>query len=260
LTAGSGVIGFKKTEYVYFAGPRPPEVPPGGLVIGGEQIRREEGVKFLGVRIDAGLRWRDHMGKVGTNVQQLLGVLGRIRSVLDERLLVSLYNSMVLPHLQYCLMAWGGFESDRNKAQGETLLKLQKRYVGLNAAKRGLYHADPLFAKYGILKVGNLYRQQPTLYAWKFSNGRLPDSQGAILRRVGESHNYGTRSTRSGLLVATGDHRLVGYRVPVEWGTLTEEQRTMGLVAGFKRSSKGDFLVEYGIFKCREAGCRVCIG
>jgi hypothetical protein len=28
------------------------------------------------------------------------------------------------------------------------------------AGKGGRYHADPLFAKYGILKVGDLYRQQ----------------------------------------------------------------------------------------------------
>jgi hypothetical protein len=49
-------LNLKKTEYVYFAGPRPPELPPGGLVIGGEQIRREEGVRLLGVWIDVGLK------------------------------------------------------------------------------------------------------------------------------------------------------------------------------------------------------------
>jgi hypothetical protein len=132
--------------------------------------------------------------------------------------------------------------------------------VGLIAGRRGLYHADPLFAKYGVLKVGDLYRQQLRLYAWMFCNGRLPDSQAAMLERVGESHNYGTRSARSGLVVGAGDHRLVGYRVPVEWRTLTEEQRGLRSVGGFKRSSKGDFLVEYGIFQCREVGCRVCGG
>ena len=117
---------------------------------------------------------------------QLLGVLllGRIRSVLDERLLVSLYNSMVLPHLQYCLMVWGDFGADRNKAQGETLLNLQKRFMGLIAGRVGLFHADPLFAKYGVLKVGDLYRQQLRLHAWKFWHGGLPDSQAAMLRRV----------------------------------------------------------------------------
>jgi hypothetical protein len=64
---------------------------------------------------------------------------------------------MVLPHLQYCLIVWGNFEADRNMAPGQPLLKLQKKFVGIIAGQRGYYHADPLFAMYGILKVANLY-------------------------------------------------------------------------------------------------------
>jgi hypothetical protein len=66
--------------------------------------------------------------------------------------------------------------------------------------------------------MGDLYRLM--LHSWKFWNGRLPDSQVAMLRRAGELHSHGIRSARSGLAVGTGDHRLVGYRVPMEWGTL----------------------------------------
>jgi hypothetical protein len=133
-----------------------------------------------------------------------------------------------------------------NKAQGETLLKLQKRFVGIIAGQGGCYHADPLFARYGILKVGDLYRQQLRMHAWKFHNGRLPDSQAAKLAKVGKSHSYGARAAHSGLVVATGDHRMVGYRIPTEWGTLTEEQRAIVSVAGFKQSSKGDFWSSMG--------------
>jgi hypothetical protein len=109
-------------------------------------------------------------------------------------------------------------------------LKFPKRFVGLIAGKGGRYHADPLFAGYGILKVGDLYRQQLRLHAWKFWNGRLPEGQMATLRRVDESHGYSTRSARNGLVVGSSDHRLVAYRVPVKWRTLTEEQRGMGSV------------------------------
>jgi hypothetical protein len=73
------------------------------------------------------------------------------------------------------------------EAYGETLLKLQKRFVGLIAGKGDRYHADPLFSRYGVLRVGNLYRQQLRLHAWKFCSGRLPDSQMATLRRVERS-------------------------------------------------------------------------
>jgi hypothetical protein len=69
-------------------------------VINGEQVRRVKGSKFFGVWVDAEVKWKCHVDQVG----RLLGVLGRARADLKERLLVSLYNSMVLPHLQYCLM------------------------------------------------------------------------------------------------------------------------------------------------------------
>jgi hypothetical protein len=141
---------------------------------------------------------------------------------------------------------------------GETLLKLQKRFVGLIAGKGGCYYADPPFSGYGVLKVGDLYSQQLRLHAWKFCNGRLPDGQMATLRRVNESHGYGTRSARSSLVVGSGNHRLVAYRVPAEWRTLTVEQRGMRSVGGFKRSSKGDFFVQYELFQCRVPGCWVC--
>jgi hypothetical protein len=96
-------LNLKKTDYVYFAGTRPPEVPPGGLVIDGEQVRRVECSRFLGVWVDAELKWRGHIDQVGGKMRWLLGVLGRARADLNERLLISLYNSLVLPHLQYCL-------------------------------------------------------------------------------------------------------------------------------------------------------------
>jgi hypothetical protein len=60
-------------------------------------------------------------------------------------------------------------------------------------------------------------------------------------------------------VLGSGNHRLVAYRVPAKWRTLTEEQRGMGLVGDFNQSSKGDFLVGYEPFQfsvgSRIAGC-----
>jgi hypothetical protein len=78
------------------------------------------------------------------------------------------------------------------------------------------------------------------------------------LAPVGESHSYGTWAAHSGLVVCTGDRRLVDYRIPTDWATLTEEQRAIRSIEGFKRSSKGDFLVQYEAFQCEVAGCWVC--
>ena len=90
---------------------------------------------------------------------QLLGILGRLGSVLGGRQLLSLYNGLVLPHLQYCLMVWGDLRGDRNATLGGALLSYQKRFAGLVAERRGRYHADPLLAEHGMLKLADLYRQ-----------------------------------------------------------------------------------------------------
>ena len=141
---------------------------------------------------------------------------------------------------------------------GGALLRLQKQFAGLVAGRRGLYHADPLFASHGMLKIGDLYRQQLRVHAWCFCNGRLPQNQAAMLRRVGGVHSHATRSAGSGLFLATRDHRSVGYRVPKEWATLSEGQRGICSLAALKQESKGGFLAGYGSFACREVGCRVC--
>ena len=48
------------------------------------------------------------IGQVRAKVGQLLGVLGRAGAVLGGHSVLSLYNGLVLPHLQYSLMVWGG--------------------------------------------------------------------------------------------------------------------------------------------------------
>ena len=251
-------LNLKKTEYVYFGGPRGREVPEGGLWIGDGEVRRVPGARFLGVWVDEGLKWREHVGRVKGRVGQLLGVLWRARSVLGGRSLLSLYNGLVLPHLQYCLMVWGDFQGDRNGSLGSALLSYQKRFAGLIAGARGRRHADPLLSRFGMLKVSDLYRQQLRLHAWRFWNRRLPENQAAMLERVDGVHGYGTRSARGGMFLSTRDHRSVGYRVPKEWASLTDEQRAMGSLGGFRRVSRAGFLSVYASFRCAVRGCYVC--
>ena len=251
-------LNLKKTEYVYFGGPGGRGVPPGGLVIGGETIRRVEGARFLGVWVDEGLSWTGQIERVRTKVGQLLGVLGRAGAAMSGGSLLSLYNGLVLPHLQYCLMVWGDFREGRNMTLGGSLLRYQKRFAGLVAGRRGRYHADPLLAEHGMLKVGDLYRQQLRVHAWRFWNGRLPENQAAMLGRTGDVHGHATRSARAGMFLSTRDHRSVGYRVPKEWAALPEAHRGVGSLAAFKRGSRGGFLGGYGAFVCGVTRCAVC--
>ena len=219
-----------------------------------------EGARFLGVWVDEGLGWKGQIEQVRARVGRLLGVLGRASAVLGGRSLLSLYNGIVLPHLQYCLMVWGDFKGCGNETRAGSLLRYQKQFARLVSGRRGRCHADPLLAQHGMLKVGDLYRQQVRVHAWRFWNGRLPEGQAARLSRVEDVHGYSTRAARSGLYLSTRDQRSVGYRVPGEWAALTEAQRGAVSLSAFKGGWRQGFLVSYGLFVCVDGGCTVCGG
>ena len=58
--------------------------------------------------------------------------------------------------------------------------------------------------------------------------------------------------------MSTRDHGSVGYRVPVEWASLSDSQRGTGSLGRFKRESRDGFLAGYGAFVCAVRDCYVC--
>ena len=60
-----------------------------------------------------------------------------------------------------------------------------------------------------------------------------------MLQRVDGRHGYGTRAARGGeLALILGDHRVVGYRVSVEWRSLSEGH---GVELGLQAELEGGF-------------------
>ena len=58
------------------------------------------------------------------SIKQTMGIIGRARGFMDRAQLLLLYNTMVLPHLQYCLQNWGNFKGDGNLGLRDGLMSL----------------------------------------------------------------------------------------------------------------------------------------
>ena len=63
-----------------------------------------------------------------------------------------LYNSLILPHINYCIMAWG--------YKGIRLLKIQKKAVRIITLSGYSTHSDcePLFKQLNMLKIADQLR------------------------------------------------------------------------------------------------------
>ena len=76
-----------------------------------------------------------------------------------------LYNTLILPHLHYCLTVWG-FDSSR-------ILLLQKRAMRTITNSWYRAHTTPIFKSLNILKVNDLYWLMVLKFYYKIENKLL---------------------------------------------------------------------------------------
>ena len=64
-------------------------------------------------------------------------------------ILKSVYNTLVLPHINYCILSWG--------SQFDRIHLLQKRAVRNISKSNFRAHIEPLFKEPNLLKVQDIY-------------------------------------------------------------------------------------------------------
>jgi hypothetical protein len=121
------------------------------IKINNEPLKQVSTAKYLGMHVDYNLKWTGHIAQLHTKISRNLGVLRRLRSVVPKHTLVTLYNTIVLPHFDYCDIIYDSAD------QGQ-LLKLQKLQ---NLAARLLLgtnrraHREDMFSELRWLSLHN---------------------------------------------------------------------------------------------------------
>ena len=201
-------LNYDKTEFIDFSKPKKNLAGVGwDLRINDKPIRETENSKFLGVFIDKEISWRVHIGKIVSKISQTVGIIARARGFMNRPQLFLLYNTMVLPHLQYCLINWGNFKGDRNIGLRDWILTLQKSLVRIICGAGRISHADPLFAELAALKIDDLFAQSIRIFSYKLSKDMLPGAMISMVSSVG--HNYSTRGAKSNFFVCHSDGKSI---------------------------------------------------
>ncbi|XP_055388140.1 uncharacterized protein LOC129616511 [Condylostylus longicornis] len=87
------------------------------------EIESVQSIKYLGVFVDNKLKFDEHTDYIRGKISKKIGFLARIRKSVSEKCAVMLYNSLILPHIDYCSsILFICSEEKRNKLQ-----KLQNR-------------------------------------------------------------------------------------------------------------------------------------
>ena len=61
---------------------------------------------LFGLIIDSNLNWKAHLIAVTTKISRIIGLLHKLKYIFLKQVLHSIYNSLIMPHLNYSLLAW----------------------------------------------------------------------------------------------------------------------------------------------------------
>ena len=120
------------------------------------KIERVRFFKFLGFFIQENLKWTHHVNYILGMVSKGIGALRKVRKVLNQDALLTMYYSFIYPYIQRGAGIWA---NTCKRYMLDILLK-QKQAVRIIAGARYLDHTVPLFKELNILPIDLLYKQQ----------------------------------------------------------------------------------------------------
>ena len=154
-----------KSKYMTFHMPKK-EIPHLALTIDGVNIEKVEEFNFLGLTIDTNLKWKKHTDKISNKCSKITGVLNRLKLLFPQEIKCLLYNSLIVPHINYCITAWG-FHRNR-------ITIIQKKAIRIITASSYISHTEPLFKQLNLLKVEDILTLHELKFYFKYNQGILP--------------------------------------------------------------------------------------
>ena len=178
-------LNIQKTKMMIFHQPQKKVIKP-EIEIEGTRIECVDDFNLLGITINKNLHWKSHIDKVANKISKTIGILSKLKNVLPPSIKKTIYNSLILPHLNYGILCWG-YNCRR-------LINLQKKAIRKISNSKYNSHTEPIFKKLDLLKMTDLLKINQLKFIYNHINGKLPDYfQNILFFSQNEERRYNTR-------------------------------------------------------------------
>lgn len=143
-------LNVEKTECVFFTTDRSNLTIPEKINVGSSEISVNNCVKFLGVWLDRGLKWSQHIEHISNRLRSANYTLRVLKSQVDISILKNLYFSNFISIINYGIIIWGGTNGMQE------LFVLQKQALRImfslsfRESCRGVFRSNKLMTVRGI--------------------------------------------------------------------------------------------------------------
>ena len=142
------------------------KVNPINIKIDHRTIERVSQFSFLGIMIDENLTWKNHVNMITNKLSKIIGILHRLKYIYPKHILLTIYNSLFIPHVNFGSLVWG--------TTIECISKLQKKAIRTITYSHYIAHTEPLLKKLNLLNVSDMFSLKILKFLHKLSHDNLP--------------------------------------------------------------------------------------
>ena len=226
-------LNIDKTNFIAFkSNNKPSQIDSLSLKINNKNLCKVQSTKFLGVLIDDQLNFKKHIEHLVVKLSKYAGLFFKIRHYLPLPALLSLYKTLVEPHLSYCNVIW----NNTCPTHLTKLISLQKKIIRALTWSNYTASSSPIFHQLGLLKVTELnYFHNACLmfHVIHNTNKRLSE----LIPVSSRNHPYNTRNKH---LLVENLRRLkqTGLSIacigPKIWNELDDKLKELSTISKFK--------------------------
>ena len=168
LNANKLSLNVRKTKYMIFRKYKNNDIGELNLRISNDTIEHVNEFNFLGLHLNSKLNWDTHVNIVEKRISRAVGLIRKLQLIFPRTILLSIYNALILPHINYCLLSWGSGTA----AKG--IFLQQKRAIRAISSAGYKAHTEPLFKIYKILKLEDVYNYRLLVFYYNLKNNKVP--------------------------------------------------------------------------------------
>jgi hypothetical protein len=150
-------------------------------------------VKFLGIHLDAKLKFAHHAAHVANKIKQGIFALNQAKNFLNEDNRLKIYYALIQSHLDYGNLIW---LAKAPQTAVTNIAKLQKRAIRLVKKSSYTAHTSSMFRSLNILKVEDALKIESKNLEIMLKRQELPSGIASLFER-NQNLKQTTRSMRS---------------------------------------------------------------
>ena len=98
-------VNVSKTKFMDFHKHR--DVPDLNLLLNNINIESVSHFTLLGIIVDTALSWKYHTNMIVIKISKVICILHKLKYIFPKHILLTIYKSLILPHLNYGLLLCG---------------------------------------------------------------------------------------------------------------------------------------------------------